>query len=174
MNNENNYLRSSYREKIVEHKFVAELAECLWFNNEIVDIARPDVDGAGFDLVLHARQKTRHVQLKSSKIGSKTPPLKILRRLIDFPSGCVVWAIIHEVLPDQEFRLDYRFFGSGPGDPLPDISALPPARHTKADSTGYKAPRPSTVQIPVSRFTPVSNISDLINLLFGNKDPVDP
>ena len=167
MTTEKHFLQSSYREKIVEHKFVAELAECLWFNNETVDIARPEVDGAGFDLILHARHQTRHVQLKSSKFGSRTPPMKILRRLGEFSSGCVVWAIINESVPDQEFKLDYRFFGGGPGEPLPDISGLPPARHTKANAQGYKALRPNTAQIPVSRFTRVNNMRDLIDLLFG-------
>ena len=166
MTTEKHYLRSSYREKLVEHIFVAELAQELWLNDEIVDIARPEVDAAGYDLIVHAKEFTRHVQLKSSVSNTKLGSQTINRRLSEFPSGCVVWAMFDERKDLNRIALSYRFYGSDPGQRLPDISDFRPARHTKADSTGHKAVRPSTVRIPKSRFTQPCTMDDLVRLLF--------
>ena len=83
---------SSYREALLEHLFVGELQRVLWTREKeplLIEVMKPQVDSAGYDLVLESKHITRHVQLKSSYSGAKTASQKIHLKLGDKPGGCV-------------------------------------------------------------------------------------
>ncbi len=43
---------SSYREKLIEHLFVAELLKLSWLHHHFsLEVAKPEVDNAGYDLI---------------------------------------------------------------------------------------------------------------------------
>src|SRR5580765_8179803 len=82
-------LYSSYREALLEHLFAGEVMKHLWLRGNVrVEILNPQVDDAGYDLVLEANGVVRHVQLKSSHAGSSTGDVKVSLRLAEKPSGC--------------------------------------------------------------------------------------
>ncbi len=53
------------------------------------------------------RNVTRHIQFKTKMLGGKTDAVKINVRLMDKPSGCVLWIV---VTPDLVFD-HYLWFG---------------------------------------------------------------
>ena len=58
---------SSYREKLIEHLFVSELLKLSWLHHECsLEVAKPEVDNAGYDLIVEAHGVVRHIQLKTS------------------------------------------------------------------------------------------------------------
>jgi hypothetical protein len=88
---------SSYREKLIEHLFVAELLKLSWLHHGcLLEIATPEVDNAGYDLIAEESGLVRHIQLKTSVIGGKTASQKVHTRLAEKPSGCVVWIYFDE------------------------------------------------------------------------------
>jgi len=58
-----------YRENIIEHAVLSQLLEHCWWElgGKRVEVIRPDVDAGGYDLVLEANRRVRHVQLKSRR-----------------------------------------------------------------------------------------------------------
>lgn len=107
------YEESRTVEKLMEHIFLAEILQECWFQRrQIVEVLRAEVDAAGYDVVLEAAGKIRHVQLKASRQGGKTSKQTINTKLADRVGGCVVW-IAYEV--DEEkgrARLKYRWWDS--------------------------------------------------------------
>lgn len=104
-------VHSSYREKLLEHLFVSELLKRSWCLDRCdLEVAKPEVDNAGYDIILEAHGHTRHVQLKASFHGSSTPKQKVNLRLAEKPSGCVVWIYFEEEnLSDQpQGRIDEK------------------------------------------------------------------
>ncbi len=88
---------SSFREKLVEHLFIGELLKQSWRLGRCdVEVAKPEVDNAGYDLILETHGFIRHVQLKASYLGSKTARQNLHIRLGDKPSGCVIWIYFDE------------------------------------------------------------------------------
>src|SRR3546814_7500541 len=81
---------------------------------------------------------TRHIQFKTKIVGGKTDEVKISLKLMEKPSGCVLWIV---VTPDLVFD-HYLWFGAGPGESLPDISAFAVAKHSKGTAQGEKNARP--------------------------------
>jgi hypothetical protein len=81
-----------YVENIMEHAFLSDVLQHCWFiRHHRVEVIRPDVDAGGYDLVLEANGRVRHVQLKSySAGGAKGAPKLINSRLRDHPDPCVV------------------------------------------------------------------------------------
>ena len=64
---------SSYREKLIEHLFVGELLKLSWQNHDCsLEIAKPEIDNSGYDLIAEVNGLVRHIQLKTSFIGGKT------------------------------------------------------------------------------------------------------
>ena len=64
-------LHSSYREMLLEHLFVGEVMRHLWVSGgKRLEILKPQVDDAGYDLVFEMDQIVRHIQLKTSFEGS--------------------------------------------------------------------------------------------------------
>jgi hypothetical protein len=158
-------LLSSYREALLEHLFIGELLRLLWTCGPVVaEVMKPQVDDAGYDMVVECNGVTRHIQLKSSFSGSKTARQKVHLKLGEKPSGCVIWIMFD---PQTLGLGPFRWFGGTPGEPLPDLQKFRVARHTKGDATGYKAERPMLRLIPKGSFRNVDSIAELVELLFG-------
>ena len=57
---------SSFREKMIEHLFVGELLKISWEIGKCdLEVAKPDVDNSGYDVLMDSNQIIRHLQLKS-------------------------------------------------------------------------------------------------------------
>ena len=73
------YQESSYREQIMEYKFLGLLLPEYWRRNwpDRIEVSKPEVENTGYDLILEARGIVRHVQLNSSVqregIGPRQP-----------------------------------------------------------------------------------------------------
>ena len=155
---------SSTREKVLEHKFVAEVSSCLWARG-IFDfaVARSEVDQSGYDLIMEVRSVVRHVQLKASHTLGKTRDVGIQLRLAQKPSGCVVWMVHDSRTLAVENLL---WFGESAGKALPDPGSKI-VKHTKADMQKKKGLRPALREVAKSRFVQVKTWDDLTNRLFA-------
>lgn len=161
---EQHYLRSSYRERLVEHLFISELLKFGWLKNLAgFEVLRPEVDDSGYDLLVEYKGFARHIQLKSSFIGARASSHAIQTALTHKPCGCVVWIKFDQ--HSMEIQ-QYLFFGGPPGSPLPSMDHLRVARRTTPNSDGVKPERLGHRVVPKSLFSPVSNIEDLFKLLF--------
>ena len=161
---EEHFRNSSYREKLVEHLFVGELLKESWKNKGCsLELSKPDVDNAGYDLIAEANGIIRHVQLKTAFLGAKTANQKVNIALAEKVSGCVVWIFFDQ---DSLELGPYLFFGGKPGQKLPNIDGCPTAKHTKGDSKGYKAERPNIRVIKKGLFKTYSSIPCLYAALF--------
>ena len=100
---------SSLREQALGHRFLAELLSLCGANGRRdIEVLKSEVDRAGYDIVLEANGIIRHVQLKSSFIGSKVREVSVSTKLLAKPGGCVIWLEFDPDTPgDQE-----RTFGS--------------------------------------------------------------
>src|SRR3546814_18537826 len=106
------------------------------------DVCSSDLfDAGGYDLVMARGRVTRHIQFKTKIVGGKTDEVKISLKLMEKPSGCVLWIV---VTPDLVFD-HYLWFGAGPGESLPDISAFAVAKHSKGTAQGEKNARPGQI-----------------------------
>ena len=106
---------SSYREKLIEHLFVAELLKLSWLHHgSSLEIAKPEVDNSEYDLIAETTGIVRHIQLKTSIIGGRTAFQTIHTKLAEKPSGCVLWVYFDE----QTVRLGpFLYFGAEAGKP---------------------------------------------------------
>lgn len=105
------YLKSRYREKVVEHIFVGELLRHLWANGmDGVEILTPEVDASGYDLVLALGAIVRHVQIKCSIDGGKTEEQQINARLALLNTKIVTRSRF-TVLPDMTALVQALFSG---------------------------------------------------------------
>jgi hypothetical protein len=158
-------LHSTFREKTLEHAFVGELLRSLWTRGiRDAEVLTADVDAAGYDLVVEAKGVMRHIQLKSTTVGGRTSRQKVHTKLAEKPSGCVVWMWVD---PDTLSFESWGWFGSDPGDPLPDLANYPVAKHTKGDASGVKAERQSIRTVPKGAFDRLASIDALTDRLFG-------
>jgi hypothetical protein len=156
---------SSFREKLIEHLFIGELLKLSWKGvGCTLEVARPEVDNAGYDLIAEDNGIVRHIQLKASYVGGKTSRQKVHARLSGKPSGCVIWIYFDE---DTLELGPFLFFGSAPGEGLPSLDGLKIAKNNKGDQDGFKAERPNIRVLPTSRFEKFSSIEELYEALFG-------
>lgn len=156
---------STYREKLLEHLFIGEILRYLWSQGiTSAEFLRPEVDNGGYDLVITCNSVIRHIQLKSSYLGSTTRRQKVHRRLEEKPSGCVVWLLFDPMSLDLG---PFLWFGGTPGEPLPDISGFPIAKHTKGNSEGQKNERPNVRILSQGVFEKIDSIPALARRLFG-------
>jgi hypothetical protein len=156
-------VHSSYREKLIEHLFVGELLKISWLRDCQLEIAKPEVDNSGYDIIIEDNSVVRHVQLKASFLGGKTSRQKIHMKLCGKPSGCVVWIYFDE----NTLELGpFYFLGGKPGEPLPNIDNAKVARHTKGDLDGYKAERPNIRELNKGSFTKIDTVQEVYNALF--------
>ncbi len=158
-------VNSSYREKLIEHLFVAEVLRYLWRRGvTTAEFLRPEVDNGGYDLVVDCNRIIRHIQLKSSRRGAATARQTVNVRLADKPGGCVVWVQFDE----NTLALGpFLWFGGEPGQRLPDVSTFPTARHTKGNAQGIKMERPNIRVLPRTAFESVASVPELVERLFG-------
>ena len=162
---EQHYLNSSYREKLIEHLFISELLKVSWRAGTCsLEVAKPEVDYQGYDLVAEENGVIRHIQLKASSLNARTSRQKVHIGLASKPSGCVVWIYFDE----RTLELGpFLFFGGAAGQPLPDVSGLKVARHTKGDARGVKAERPAVRVVNKGQFVRYGSIEALYGVLFG-------
>ena len=158
------FQNSSYRERLLEHLFIGELLKFSWRHGDCaLELSKPEVDRSGYDLIAEVNSCIRHIQLKTTFIGSSNSSQKIQFSLGSKPSGCVI--LIHF---DQETLSlgPFLYFGSEPGKPLPSLLTYKVAKHTKANSQGVKTERPNIRSIPISAFEKISSIEKLYSRLF--------
>lgn len=162
------YLRSSYREKLIEHLFVGELLKFGWLRElEGFEVLSPEVDDSGYDVVIEYGRVVRHVQLKSSLASGRANGQNIQLALMNKPSGCVVWIVFD---PDTLKFEQFLFFGSAPGEALPDISDFPIAKRPTPNAEGIKPERSNHRRIARGKFQVIQSIEDLFDKLFLLRD----
>lgn len=105
----------------------------------------------------------RHVQLKVSLTDSSTSEVKASLRLLDKPSGCILWLLVTAELHLQSFL----WFGGEPGEPLSDITGMKAARHSKGNADGIKLERENHRIIPRNSFVKLGSIDEVLHRLFG-------
>jgi hypothetical protein len=157
--------RSTYREMLIEHLFAGELMRHYWRGRGcLLEVAKPQVDDGGYDLVLEANGIVRYVQLKSTHRKSKLGETNVALSLGQKPSGCVI------IIRFDEGTLSlgpFHFFGGGPGEPLPDIRAFNVARGTRYNRNGKRPERLAHRRVPISKFKGIESMEALAEKLFG-------
>ena len=100
-----------YVENIMEHAFLSEVLQHCWFiRHHPVEVIRPDVDAGGYDLVLEANRRVRHIQLKSRwRRATGRKDLKINPRLLVHPDPCVVWILWQADPATCRVTLQYKY-----------------------------------------------------------------
>lgn len=165
---EDAYLKSGFFEQLVEHAFISEvLQEVYYGTGQVVEVLRAEVDASGYDLVMECRGILRHIQLKTSRVGGRTASQKVNVALGRKLSGCVVWVIREEDSEEKRMKLSYRVFSDAPGKPLPSLENYKTAKHTKGDASGKKAERAAIRVVPKRAFQVVATTSELVKVLFG-------
>jgi hypothetical protein len=158
---------SSAMERVAELAFLSELVQEAWFvRRQIVDVLHSSVDAFGHDVVLECGRVLRHVQLKTRRVGGKTSAYKINLNLGDRPSGCVIVLDWQHDAESNRVTFTYRWFGGPPGEPLPPLGDKI-AKHSKGNAKGEKLARPNLRVVPLTKFTKVPTIADLLTHLFG-------
>ena len=155
---------SAYREKLIEHLIVGEFLKLSWLEHECgLEVAKPEVDNSGYDIIAECYGVVRHIQFKASYTSSLTNKQKVHIKLADKPSGCVIWIIFNE--DSLEFK-EFLFYGDKAGEPLPNIDNLKVAKHTKGNKDGVKNERPNIRVINKGQFESINSIGHLFQTLF--------
>jgi hypothetical protein len=168
--NEAHFHHSTLRERIVEHVFIGDALRRLWQLGVMdVEVLRSEFDAGGYDLVMSRGKLIRHIQFKSVLADGKAARTSISLKLMEKPSGCVIWIV---VTPELD-RQSYLWLGGLPGEPLQaalrdDIKDLPMAKHTKCNAGGTKAEKPNHRVVPRSRFVHLDGIDAVLQRLFGD------
>lgn len=162
------YLKSTFYEQLVEHVFISEVLQEVWYRfGKTAEVLRSEVDASGYDVVFECNGYLRHVQLKTTSQHSKATGQKVNVSLAEKPSGCVIWIVRHEDQVTRRMRLTYRYFGSLVGERLPNLMDLKVAKHAKGDATGKKKDRPNIRVVPKKLFGPDLTIQELVQRLFS-------
>lgn len=160
-------MRSQYREKMIEHVFVAEMWKEAWFRRKtVMEVLRSEVDGSGFDILLECQGVQRHVQLKATEAKGKARRQDINTNLAKRAGGCVVWIFFDGDTVNGLTSLRYWFFGGKPGENLPPLGEKL-AKHSKANTLGVKGERPGLRELGRGKFVEVPSASELFTTLFG-------
>lgn len=167
------FLLSSYRETLVEHLFLGELLRRLWVEGvRDLEVLKPQVDDAGYDLVL-ARQAAgrkggpvrghvvRYVQLKASGLEASTVSVTLHRRLAEREGGCLIWVLFGETFLPGEF--EFRWLGGKPEARPVDLTANP-LRLAKNPRSGTE--RKDVYSVPRSAFEGRLKWGPLLEKLF--------
>ncbi|KAA9008896.1 hypothetical protein [Histidinibacterium aquaticum] len=156
--------QSVLREIILEHGFIADLLRLCWRRGvHDVEILRSEFDAGGYDLVVSRGDVTRHLQLKAKHVDGRRSSFAVGLRLAARPAGGVLCLVVTDDLEIDH----YRWFGNGPDVPLPDITGMKVARHTKGDAEGTKAERPDHRLVPLSHFDKLRTIEEVAETLLG-------
>ncbi len=158
------FLKSSFREKLIEHLFIGELLKHSWKDGTCsLEIAMPEVDNQGYDLIAEESGVVRHIQLKAAHLDARAAKQKVHIALGNKPSGCVIWVYFNENTLDLG---PFLFFGAGAGEPLPDVASFKVAKHTKANAEGVKSERPEIREIQKGKFRTLSSMKEIYDVLF--------
>lgn len=152
-------LDSTLIEKALEYQLTGAIMAGLLTRGQRYEVLHGVCDRDGYDVVIEAAGIMRHIQLKASVEGGKNDRFGIHSRLATKPSGCAIWIIWGR---DTVQPMSFRFFGSEPGQPLPDIG-----NRISRHSRGKKAQRPAHRDISTKRFEPMTGLDMLIDRLFG-------
>src|SRR5438876_4901241 len=131
--------------------FLWRLYSELWRRqpNTKVLVFESEIDDSGFDVVVSVEKYTRHIQLKSSMIGSSTKSAQLHQSLCRLPGGCVVWMeYLRSTLEVQKYHL---LAFSNPSESL-DFSKFALAKTTRANSRGLKKIRQGCHVVSKSAF----------------------
>jgi len=155
---------SSLREQALGHLFLGELLAAMWRSGRRdIEVLKSEVDRGGYDVVLEANGIVRHVQLKSSFLGSKVRDVSVSTKLLTKPGGCVIWIEFNQ---DTLTIEGYLWFGGKPGSGLPDLGSKV-TRHSKVNSAGLKLQRPMHRMLAKTRFVRLEGINPLAEQMFG-------
>ena len=164
MANDNACHASSTLEKVLEHRFIAELSTELWLRGvSDLEVLRSEVDSHGYDIVVEAEGLTRHIQLKGLRRGGKRSKVTVSTRLAEKPSGCVVWMVYD---PATLVLGPFLWFGGRPGTALPSLGHKI-AHHTKWNGSRVRTERVRQRVIKKGAFTRIDSIAALADALFG-------
>ena len=158
--------QTTYREALTTYRFLIDLLWPYWKKNwpDRIEVSTPEVDDAGYDLIMEACGITRHVQLKSSYAKARTRKQSVHIELAKKKSGCVIWIVF-----DQNLKLtEFLWFGCAPGEPLRSLDEYRAARTTRGDASGRKKTRPNFRVVPKGEFTPLKTMKELEEKLFGS------
>jgi hypothetical protein len=128
-----------------------------------IEVLKSEVDRGGYDLVLEANGVIRHIQLKSSFRGSKVREVDISMKLLQKPSGCILWI---EFDPESLAIERFYWFGGPAQSPLPGLGVRV-SRHSKGDSIGRKNERLIHRVLTRGRFDALTDIGEVVERLFG-------
>lgn len=154
---------STLREQVLEQLLLGQLGLELLSRDIDFTVLHAICDRDGFDVVLDFGQRDRHIQLKTTILGSTTRAVPINLRLAAKPAGCVIWSVLDPATRDFA---EFRWFGAAPGMPLPDPGHRA-VRHSRANASGIKAVRSGMRSLPVSRFERLNTIAALADRLTG-------
>lgn len=162
---------SSFREKLIEHMFVAELLKHSWFRRRrqldttLLEISRAEVDRAGYDLIAEHGEVLRHIQLKGSAVGATTSRQDVQVALEGKSSACVVWVFLDE----ETWNLGpFYYLGGRPGQPIPRLPEKL-GRQNKGNAKGIKKERPNIRSVNKGKFTKLDSVEQLWEALFGGE-----
>ncbi|WP_339034742.1 hypothetical protein WHZ78_23510 [Bradyrhizobium symbiodeficiens] len=155
---------SSIREQALFHLLLGELMAARWQQgHHDIEVLKSEVDRGGYDIVLEANGVLRHLQLKSTFSGSAVRHVTVSTRLLEKPSGCVIWLEVNQSTLALE---SYLWFGDRPGIKLPDLGTKV-SRHSRGDGSGQKAERPMHRDLTKAGFERLSGMDELLIRLFG-------
>lgn len=162
---EQHYLKSSYREKLIEHLLIGELLKLSWTSGACsLEISRPDIDNQGYGLIAEENSVIRHIQLKTAKLDAKAAYQKVHIALATKLSRCVLWIFFDETTMQLGLFL---FFGGKSGEKLRDISQFKIAKHTKGNKNGVKAALPDIREVRKNAFVRYDRIELIYDALLG-------
>lgn len=151
---------SSYRKRLIKHIFIGELLKLSWIReNYDLEIATPEFDDSGYDIIVGTRGVTRHIQLKTSHLSSKTSGQNVHMKLADKPSGCVVWIYFNDAVELGP----YYFFGALPKKPLPDTGDTKTVKYIR----GNKVEKSNIRHLSKNVFSKHAIIEEVYTALFG-------
>lgn len=155
---------SSVREQALFHGLLGQLMAARWQQGRHdIEVLKSEVDRGGYDIVLEANGILRHIQLKSTLSGSAVRHVTVSTRLLEKPSGCVIWLEVDRRTLALE---SYLWFGGQPGARLPDLGSKV-SRHSRGDSSGQKLERPMHRDLGKACFERVESADELLVRLFG-------
>lgn len=154
---------STLIEKTLEYHLSGAVAGELLRRDQPWELLRTDCDRDGYDLVIEAGGIIRHIQLKAQVLGGTSRQITAHINLANKPSACIIWMTCD---PATLRPVSYRFFGGTPASPIPALGDKP-ARHSRGNRDGLKGERPLHRVVPIKRFQRVTEVTDLVDRLFG-------
>ena len=152
---------------MLEHLFLSRLLREAWTRrHSTIEVLRPEVDSSGYDIVFEHAGVVRHVQLKTSKMGSRPASQKVHIALAAKPAGCVIWIEFADLDLEEKMQLHYWFLGGGPAQKL-NLEGYPLSRRATPNREGVRPERPNIRDVPCRVFRPLRDVSEVYQMLFG-------